>query len=256
MRFRDKVVVVTGGGQGIGRAITQGFAREGAKVVIAEIDEEAGLENAEIIRKENGTALFIQTDVTSESAIQKMIEQTVKQFSTIDILINNAGIGHTESIYTIESTDFDRVIATNLRATFLSSKYAAIEMRKKNAGVIINMASTRAFMSEPNTEAYAASKGGIVALTHALAMSLGHDGIRVNSISPGWIEVSDWQKTKKATHPHHSQEDQDQHPVGRVGKPSDIIEACFYLASEHAGFITGQNLTIDGGMTKKMIYVE
>jgi len=256
MRFHNKVVIVTGGGQGIGRAISQTFAREGARVVIADIDKEAGMENAEIIQKQNGTAIYIQTDVSSEKDVQNLFNEILQQFGQIDILINNAGIGHTESIYSINVEDFDRVLATNLRSAFLCSKYAALEMRKRKMGVILNLASTRAFMSEPNTEAYAASKGGIISLTHALAVSLGRDGIRVNAISPGWIEVSDWQKAKKATPPHHTQEDMEQHPVGRVGRPSDITEACLYLASEHANFITGQNLTIDGGMTKKMIYAE
>ncbi|TCS82492.1 SDR family oxidoreductase [Tepidibacillus fermentans] len=256
MKYKDQVVIVTGGGQGIGRAIAQTFAREGAKVVIADIDEEAGSENVQLIKQHGGYALFIKTDVTSEQQIQHLINETIQQFGQIDILINNAGIGHTESIYTIDVKDFDRVIATNLRSVFLCSKYAALDMRKRKNGVILNIASTRAFMSEPNTEAYAASKGGIIALTHALAMSLGPDGIRVNAISPGWIEVRDWQKKTKATQPHHTMEDKKQHPVGRVGQPYDIAEACLYLASEQAGFITGQNLTIDGGMTKKMIYVE
>ncbi|WP_339064215.1 glucose 1-dehydrogenase [Tepidibacillus marianensis] len=255
MLFKDKVVIITGGGQGIGRAISQTFAKEGAKVVIADIDDEAGLENVDLI-KQNGTSFFVKTDVSSEKEVQRLINETIKQFGQIDILINNAGIVHTESIYTIDVNDFDRVLATNLRSVFLCSKYVAIEMRKRNKGVIINLASTRAYMSEPNTEAYAASKGGIIALTHALAISLGMDGIRVNAISPGWIEVSDWQKTKKATPPHQTKEDKEQHPVGRVGQPSDIADACLYLASDQASFITGQNLTIDGGMTKKMIYVE
>ncbi|MFT9487717.1 MAG: SDR family oxidoreductase [Tepidibacillus sp.] len=256
MKFENKVVIVTGGGQGIGRAISQAFAKQGAKVVIADIDEEAGRENEKIIIQEQGEALFVKTDVRNEGEIKQLVNQTVKKYGQVDILINNTGIGHTESIYTINVDDFDRVLSTNLRSTFICSKYTALEMKKQQQGVIINIASTRAFMSEPNTEAYAASKGGILALTHALAISLGHDGIRVNAISPGWIEVGDWQKSKMAIQPHHSEEDKNQHPVGRVGQPMDITAACLYLASDDAGFITGQNLTIDGGMTKKMIYVE
>jgi len=247
MLYEDRVVIVTGGAQGIGKAIAQAFASEGAKVVIADIDEDAGKKNVMLIKDmKKGQAIFVKTDVSSEGDIENLINKATEQYGKIDILINNAGIGHTESIYTIKSDDFDRVIATNLRSTFLCSKYAALEMKKHGQGVIINIASTRAFMSEPNTEAYAASKGGIIAITHSLAISLGHDQIRVNAISPGWID----------TVPHHSQADKEQHPVGRVGNPNDIAEACLYLASDKAGFITGQNITIDGGMTKKMIYVE
>jgi len=142
---------------------------------------------------------------------------------------------------------FDLVLATNLRGTFLCTQEAArLMVRHKVAGAIINIASTRAFMSEPGTEAYSASKGGIVALTHATAISLGPKGIRVNCISPGWIET----RGRK-----HSRRDRLQHPVGRVGTPEDIASACRYLA-EQAGFMTGQNLTLDGGMTVKLIYEE
>jgi NAD(P)-dependent dehydrogenase (short-subunit alcohol dehydrogenase family) len=121
-------------------------------------------------------------------------------------------------------------------------------------GAIINIASTRAFMSEAGTEGYTASKGGIVALTHGMAISLARHRIRVNCISPGWIETSDWQKAAKARTPHHSKADREQHPVGRVGTPEDVAKACRFIA-EDAGFMTGQNLVLDGGMTVKMIYV-
>jgi NAD(P)-dependent dehydrogenase (short-subunit alcohol dehydrogenase family) len=165
-----------------------------------------------------------------------------------DVLVNNAGIEHRAPFLELPTAEFDRVIAVNLRGTFLCSQAVAAAMTERGAGgVIINIASTRAFMSEPNTEAYTASKGGIVALTHAMAMSLSEQRIRVNCISPGWIE------TPRV--PAKSKRDRLQHPVGRVGNPHDIAEACFFFA-EHDGFITGQNLIIDGGMTKKMIYEE
>jgi len=153
-------------------------------------------------------------------------------------------------------SDFDTVIAVNLRGAFLCAQKAARCMvAEGKGGSIINIVSTRAFMSEPGTEAYSASKGGIVALTHAMAISLGAHGIRVNAVSPGWIETSDWQYSKRASKPHHSVRDRLQHPAGRVGEPSDIAEACLFLA-EHAGFMTGQNIVIDGGMMVKMIYEE
>lgn len=162
-----------------------------------------------------------------------------------DVLVNNAGISRNGPFLKLKLRDFDRVIAVNLRATFLASQAAARQIVKSRVkGAIVNIASTRAFMSEAGAEAYTASKGGIVALTHGMAISLGPMGVCVNSISPGWIET----RGKR-----HSRRDRLQHPVGRVGWPEDIAEACFFLA-ESAGFMTGQNVTLDGGMTVKMIY--
>jgi NAD(P)-dependent dehydrogenase (short-subunit alcohol dehydrogenase family) len=146
------------------------------------------------------------------------------------------------------------MIATNLTGMFLTTKHAAAELRK-GRGAIVNIASTRALQSEPNTEAYAASKGGIVALTHALAMSLG-PAVRVNCISPGWIDVSEWKKPSQRKAAELRPEDHAQHPAGRVGTPLDIGKLALYLLSSDAGFITGQNFVVDGGMTRKMIYEE
>jgi NAD(P)-dependent dehydrogenase (short-subunit alcohol dehydrogenase family) len=149
---------------------------------------------------------------------------------------------------------FDRVIAVNLKGMFLCAQAAARRMvAGKHGGAIVNIASTRALMSEPDTEAYSASKGGIVAATHAMAISLAPHRIRVNAISPGWIETSDWQYSARAKMPQHSKADREQHPVGRVGRPEDVAELCLFLA-EKAGFVTGQNFVVDGGMTVKMIY--
>ncbi|MGH2332465.1 SDR family oxidoreductase [Thermoanaerobacter mathranii] len=255
MDFNDKVVIVTGGGQGIGRCIVQTFADKGAKVVIADIDDEAGIENEEYIKSKGGDSLFVHTDVSSEEDVGNLVDKTIKTYGKIDILINNAGVGARGTIYTRPMEEWDRVINVNLRGTYMCSKYVAPHMRDNGGGVIINIASTRAFMSEPHTEPYSASKGGIIALTHSLAISLGYDKIRVNSISPGWIEVSEWKKSREAKKPQLTEEDHLQHPAGRVGKPEDVANACLFLCSEEASFITGANLIVDGGMTVKMIYV-
>ena len=200
--------------------------------------------------------MFVRTDIGEAADIDKWIELTASELGTIDILINNAGIGINGFLTELPLADFDRVLAVNLRGTFRCSQRAAAFMMKQGSGAIINIASTRALMSEPNTEAYSASKGGLLALTHAMAVSLGPHGIRVNAVSPGWIETADWQYGPDARTPVHRTTDKLQHPVGRVGTPMDIAKACLYLSGSDAGFITGQNLVIDGGMTVKMIYAE
>lgn len=255
MKFDKKVAVITGAGQGIGRAIAREFASEGAYVVVADIDREAGEENVKYILEQGSEAFFIQTDVAIEADVARLAESTAEKYGGIDILVNNAGIGRPGSMSEKGMEIWDRVIAVNLRGTFMCAKYCAPFIEKRGGGCIINIASTRAFMSEPGTEPYSASKGGIIALTHSLAISLGSSRIRVNSISPGWIETSEWKKDSAAAPAIHSEPDRAQHPAGRVGIPGDIAKACAFLCSDDADFITGANLTIDGGMTVKMIYV-
>ncbi|HEY9596900.1 MAG TPA: glucose 1-dehydrogenase [Cyanophyceae cyanobacterium] len=253
MTLAGKVAIVTGGGQGIGKAIAQRFLTEGLKVVIAEIDSEAGQETAREF-SQSGDIRFIQTDVSDEASVSNLIREIDTDWGAIDVLVNNAGIAHPNNppIAEMSLEHWNQIISTNLTGVFLCTKHCVTHL-KRNQGAIINIASTRALMSEPNTEAYSASKGGILALTHALAISLGPD-IRVNCISPGWIEVSEWQKSSKRQLAQLTPMDHQQHPVGWVGKPEDIASLAFYLASPEAAFITGQNFVSDGGMTKKMIY--
>ncbi|WP_040951564.1 glucose 1-dehydrogenase [Gorillibacterium massiliense] len=251
----NKTVLISGGGQGIGRATALKFAQEGYAVSICDTSKEAGLEVIRHIRDVGGDGMFMCVDIADEEAVKRWLRLTVQDLGRVDVLVNNAGISKNGSMLDLSIEDFDRVIAVNLRGTYLCSREAARIMKSIGGGSIINIASTRALMSEADTEAYSASKGGILALTHAMAVSLGSSGIRVNAISPGWIETADWQFSARATVPKHSEEDRLQHPAGRVGIPYDIADMCVYLASEQAGFITGQNFVIDGGMTKKMIYV-
>lgn len=247
----NKVAIITGGGQGIGKAIAKKFLENNISVVIAEIDESAGKETEEEYSSLGGIK-FIKTDVSKEEEVRNMVEETIKIFGRINYLINNAGISINKHITELTLEEWNKVISVNLTGAFLCSKYAYSYLRKEK-GVIINIASTRAFMSEPNTEAYSASKGGIYALTHALAISLGPE-IRVNCISPGWIEVSEWKKKSVRKPSELTELDHKQHPVGRVGKPEDISSLVYFLISEEAGFITGANFIVDGGMTRKMIY--
>lgn len=253
--MRAKVVAITGGGQGIGRGIAFAFAEAGYAVSLADTAADAGDEAAGHIRKLGRPALFAQADTSQPDDVDRWIKRTVEELGCPDVLINNAGIGANKPFLELPVEDFDRVQAVNVRGTFLCTQAVARALvREKRGGAIINIASTRAFMSEANTEAYTASKGAIVALTHGMAISLGGYGIRVNSISPGWIETRDWQYSGRAKAPHHSEADKAQHPVGRVGVPDDIAKACLFLAND-AEFMTGQNIVIDGGMSVKMIYV-
>jgi NAD(P)-dependent dehydrogenase (short-subunit alcohol dehydrogenase family) len=238
-----KVAIITGGAQGIGRAISLYLQQKGFQVVVADSDEAAGAQLSQV--------KFIKTDVSSEPELEQLIHTTVQTYGHIDALVNNVGIGINKPISDLRLEEWNHVLAVNLTSIFLCTKYAAPHL-KNSKGAVVNIASTRALMSEANTEAYSASKGGVVALTHALAMSLGPE-VRVNCISPGWIETRDWQKVAQEV--NHSEADKAQHPVGRVGQPNDVAAIVHYLLSDESSFITGQNFVVDGGMTKKMIYV-
>jgi NAD(P)-dependent dehydrogenase (short-subunit alcohol dehydrogenase family) len=242
---RRKVLAVTGGAQGIGRAIALHFAGHGYAVSMADVDARKGRESLKALRSAGAAAEFYRTDIGNEEDIKAWMRATTRTLGCPDVLVNNAGIGAPADFLRLAAKDFDRVLGVNLRGAFLCTREAArLMVRHRRKGTIVNIASTRAFMSEPGTEAYSASKGGLAALTHATAISLGPRGIRVNCVSPGWIETRGRR---------HSRRDREQHPVGRVGTPEDVAQACRFLA-EAAGFMTGQNLVIDGGMTVKMIY--
>lgn len=248
MNFRGKTVIVTGAGKGIGRCIAQGYAYTGAKVVIADINEITGNETSEQIKRTGGDSLYIRTDISVPSEIEMMVKKSDDKYGRIDILVNNAAVNRWSSPYELPVEEWDRIINTNLRSVFLCSRAAAVVMKRNGGGAIVNISSTRAIMSEPDSEAYAASKGGVIALTHAMSVSLSKDRIRVNAISPGWIETENYAALRDVDH--------EQHIAGRVGKPEDIASACRFLTSAESGFITGANLIIDGGMTRKMIYRE
>lgn len=231
-----KTAIITGAAQGIGRAIAAHYVEAGYNVVMADI-QQAALEGA----------MFIKTDVRDEASVQALMAHAYEQFGSIDVLINNAGKVVFVDPLELTMAQFDDVLNTNLRSVFVCTK-EAVKYMKETGGSIVNMASTRAFMSEPHTESYAASKGGIIALTHAFARSLAPYHITVNSISPGWIETTHYDDLRDIDHA--------QHLSNRVGKPDDIARACLFLTNPDNNFITGENVTIDGGMTKKMIYEE
>lgn len=245
-RFKGKVVVVTGAANGIGRAISLQYSCLGATVYIADLDERKGEELEKQIRDSGGEAYFIATDVSSPKSIEMLFDIIDSHRRPVNILINNAGISEWKSPFELSLDNWDRIINTNLRSVFLCSREAALRMPEGSA--IVNIASTRALMSEPNSEAYAASKGGIVALTHAMAATLATKKIQVNCISPGWIEVEDYSSLREIDHTQHFSQ--------RVGIPDDVARACIFLSDPANNFISGENLVIDGGMTRRMKYEE
>jgi NAD(P)-dependent dehydrogenase (short-subunit alcohol dehydrogenase family) len=229
----QKVALVTGAAQGIGRAIAVLLAQRGWRVAVADL--KAG--------KREGF-LFVRTDVASEPSVRNCVRTVAKRLGRLDALVNNAGIASPGNgpVEKLALREWNRRIGVNLTGAYLMAKHCAPQLRRR-AGAIVNIASTRALQSEPDTEAYAAAKAGLVGLTHALAVSLG-PGVRVNCVSPGWIARETVRRKDHA-----------QHPAGRVGRGEDIAEIVAYLLSDAAGFVTGQNFVVDGGMTKKMIYV-
>lgn len=251
-----QVVIVTGGARGIGRGICEVLLGLGHRVVIADIDAAAGRECLDRWEAVAGQVRFIETDVADEASVRACIAQTVQVFQGIHALVNNAGIadpGRTP-VEDLGLEDWNRFIAVNLTGSFLVAKHAVPHLRRSR-GSIVNIASTRALQSDRHTEAYSASKGGVVALTHALAVSLGPE-IRVNCISPGWIHTGPCKGSGPQTGPPLRPIDHEQHPAGRVGRPEDVAALAAFLIGQGAGFITGQTFVVDGGMTRKMVYVD
>ncbi|MDH5719552.1 MAG: SDR family oxidoreductase [Spirochaetia bacterium] len=238
MDFR-KTVIVTGAANGIGRDIAENLLNKDYNTAVIDIDTKSGDEMARRFPVER--FFFMAGDIGDTEVIEKFVKKTLGRFGQLYGLINNAAVASPG--FNGDLSAWDTIMAVNLRAPFYLSKLCRLYL-KKSKGAIVNIASTRALMSEPNTEAYSASKGGLLSLTHSLAASFAPD-IRVNAISPGWIHTKKEKLSKR---------DHKQHFAGRVGCPADISEMAEYLLSEKAKFITGQNFIIDGGMTKKMIY--
>ena len=225
MRFENKVAVVTGGAHGIGKCICELFEKEGAKVCVIDLNEN----------------LYFQGDLSKEEDIQRFAEKVLAEHGHIDFLINNAA-PRMRGLTNGTAEDMAYALKVGVTAPFLLTKLFKDHFAPGAA--IVNITSTRDSMSEPETETYAAAKGAISALTHAMAMTLAEIA-RVNAIAPGWIEVNGEE---------HSGPDADQHPVKRVGVPEDIAEMVLFLCSDKASFITGENIRIDGGMTRQMVY--
>ncbi len=246
-----RIMVITGGARGIGRIAAAMALEAGWGVAVWDISVEALTEESEHFREQKDWAGF-PCDVSSEKEVLAALRNTIARFGRIDALVNNAAIHANKPLSDLALKEWRRVLEVNLTGPLVCSKFCAPLLRRTR-GSIVNLCSTRAFQSEPHTEAYSASKGGIFSLTHALAISLGPE-IRVNSVSPGWIAVPPRRKTENEANGVLTEADHAQHPAGRVGEGADIARTILFLCDPANDFITGQNFTIDGGMTRKMIY--
>lgn len=247
MKLKDKVAIVTGGAKGIGAGIARSFLEEGASVVIADLDS-AG---AEALIGELGQRIsFVETDVTDSSRVQKLVDSTVAAHGRLDIVVNNAGYHISKPVEHTSEEEWDFLIDTNLKSTFLCSKYAIPHLRTTK-GCIINVSSMVGLVGQRNAGAYAASKGGQIAMTKNMALDLAADGVRVNAICPGWVAtplVEDWfsQQPDPAAARQYIYS---VHPLGRISSISELGRAAVFLASGDASFITGTAMEIDGGVT-------
>jgi NAD(P)-dependent dehydrogenase (short-subunit alcohol dehydrogenase family) len=254
-RVDRKVAIITGGASGIGRATAALFAREGAEVVIADVNEEGAAETVQTIRREGGTARYVQTDVASPPAVENLVESTIRQSGRIDVLFNNAAILISKTVVDTTPDEWGHVIAINLTGMYLCCHYAIPHMLRQNGGVIISTASPHSFATGKNIAAYAAAKGGIVALTRQIAMDYGRFGIRINCVVPGAVDtpmlrqdiqagdspeenVAGWSRTQ---------------PIGRVGYPEDIARVVLWLATDDAAFVLGAPIVADGGLLAQLL---
>lgn len=241
-RFIGQVVIVTGAAKGIGRAIAERFGREGAQVVVCDIDSAGTATVADAITNAGGNALALPADIADEAQVDKLFDDTLQRFGTVDVLVNNAGlVSPMKHILEVDKGWWDRIIGVNLTGTFLCCRRAAHIMAEKGSGSIINLSSGGATRAHRAFVAYDATKGGIEAMTRALALDLGPYGVRVNALVPGSIDTSGLDAEERKHRGINI-------PLERIGEPDDLAGAATFLASNDARYITGHCLVIDGGM--------
>lgn len=248
MKLRDRVVVITGAGSGIGRASAIAFANEGARVAVADIRVAAAQETARHIGDAEGIAWAVEADVSSADSVQQLVDQTIRTFSRVDVLLNNAAIQVNKSVEDTTVEEWNREIGVNLGGVFLCSKFFLPHL-KKTKGCIINMASVNGFFVEPMCAGYCATKGGIIALTKAMAIDHGKEGVRVNCICPGYIDTGlAWEYFEMQPNPAAAREVASKlHALWRIGRPEEVSRVAVFLASDDASFMTGAAVVVSGG---------
>lgn len=244
MRFKDKVVLITGSTRGIGRETAEKFLKEGAKVIVAARNEEFIKKTVDELKEYSKEVYGVKVDVTDTNSVKSMFDEVIGMFGTIDVLVNNAGITSDAQLYKMSEEQWDSVISVNLKGVFNCSKQAALIMREKGAGKIINISSVVGLYGNFGQVNYAATKSGIIGMTKTMAKELGKNNITVNAVCPGFIETD---MTAKMP-PNILSVMKEKSPLKRLGQPADIANAISFLASEEAGFITGAVLSVDGGV--------
>jgi NAD(P)-dependent dehydrogenase (short-subunit alcohol dehydrogenase family) len=249
-KFQGKVALVTGGSSGIGRATALAFAREGAKVIIADKDAKGGEETVRMIKQAGGEATFVKTDVSKAAEVEALVNKTIKTYGRLDCALNNAGIVGS-GVYTADYTEevWNRTINVNLKGVWLCLKYEILRMSKHGGGAIVNTSSVVGLMGTPNISDYVASKTGIVGLTKSAALEYANAGIRVNAVCPGMIDTP-MAKPKKGESDFFSWDERAKQevPLGRRGTPEEVAEAVLWLCSDAASYVTGIAIPVDGGI--------
>ncbi|THF84629.1 SDR family NAD(P)-dependent oxidoreductase [Cohnella fermenti] len=251
-RLEGKIVVITGAGSGIGRCSAQLFAREGASVVVNDVNESRGRETERLIEEEGHQALFIHADVCNPESVQDMVRQAIQHFGRIDVLFNNAGISHVGAIHEVEAEQWDAIMNVNVKGVFLPSKYILPHMMERRSGTVINMSSCVAEIGLARRAAYGATKGAVLALTKAMQVDYAAYGIRVNALVPGTIMtpfVENYLKTSYEDPEAAIAAIKTRQLGGELGRPEDVAYAALYLASDESKFMMGAPLYIDGGAT-------
>jgi NAD(P)-dependent dehydrogenase (short-subunit alcohol dehydrogenase family) len=248
MRLEGRVTIITGAASGIGRACAREFAREGAKVIVADINLDGARETAKQIEAAGGVALAVKTDVSEPQSVQALIEQTLHTFGKLHVLLNNAAIQVNKTIEDTTFEEWNRQMGINLGGVFLCSKYSLPHLRN-TTGCVINMASVNGFFVEPMCAGYCATKGAIIALTKAMAIDHGKDGIRVNCICPGYIDAGlAWEYFEVQPDPAAARVAAGTlHALGRIGKPEEVARVAVFLASDDASFMTSSSVVVSGG---------